>query len=178
VQRDVVINQAGQVAEPGPRQAALPRRRTPPWPTESRVVQDGVELVIVDAVRGAERVQEAARTARFGLLLALLLVLLGVSAAVAPGAGAGYSGQHRASVIGESASAAPSMHDDLSDWLRPSVVARHALATTPPHTWGVVRARATGGCALRGRLLVGEIVGTGMAAAEPTPQSSRAPPFA
>jgi hypothetical protein len=127
----------------------------------------------------------AARAGRFGLVLALLLVLLGVSVTAVPGTGTGDAGQHRVSVIGESASAisiapstAPSSYDDLQDWLRLSAGAPRALATAMPDTWWVVCPRATGGCAPQGRMLFGEVDSLGMATAAPTSRSSRAPPFA
>ncbi|MGH3759998.1 hypothetical protein [Actinophytocola sp.] len=129
--------------------------------------------------------QVAARAGRFGLLLALLLVLFGVPAAVTPGTGVGTGNavRHQAlpqwtSTIGGSASAAPSMHDDLQDWLRLSTGTLRSLATALSDTWWAVCPRATDACAPRGRLLIGEVGGTGMAAATPTPRSSRAPPFA
>jgi hypothetical protein len=126
----------------------------------------------VDTVRRTGQVQAAARKGRFGLLLALLLVLLGVST----GAGNEYTGPHRPSVISESASATPSMHDDLHDWLRLSMTARHAPTTALPTTCWAVCARATDECALPERSLIGEVSDTGMAAEAATPRSSRAPP--
>ncbi len=120
----------------------------------------------------------AARAGRFGLLLAVLLVLLGVTAAVAPGAGHGDTGQHPVSVAGESVSTTPSMYDDLQDWLRLSVGTPRALATALPDSWWAVCPRATDGYALQGRLLIGEGGSLRMAAATPTPRSSRAPPSA
>jgi hypothetical protein len=123
-------------------------------------------------------VRVAARASRFGLVPAVLLVLFGVSAAVAPGADHGDTGQHRVSVTGESASTAPSTYDDLQDWLRLSAGTLRAPATALPDTWWAVCPRATGGCALQGRSLTGKVDSTAMAAATPTPQSSRAPPLA
>ncbi|MER5262714.1 hypothetical protein ABTZ99_11610 [Actinosynnema sp. NPDC002837] len=81
-------------------------------------------------------------------------------------------------MLGESVSVAPSMNDDLHDWLRLSMAARCAPATAVPETWWAVCPRATGGCASQGRWIFGEVGGTGTVNAEPTPQSSRAPPFA
>jgi len=128
-------------------------------------------------------VPAAVRTGRFGLLLALLLVLLGVSAAVAPGSGGGASAPlhgplHGPPVLGESTSAAPSMNDDLHDWLRVSVGVRSASTTTLVETWWVVCPCATVERALRGRSSLGLVGAAGAAAAEPTPRSSRAPPVA
>jgi hypothetical protein len=120
----------------------------------------------------------AARAGQFGPLLAVLLVLLGVSAVVAPGTGDGYAGLHRVSVAGESVSPAPSMHDDLQDRLRLSAGTLRAPVTALPETWWATCPRAAGECAMQGRLPIGEVDSTAMAAATPTPQSSRAPPFA
>lgn len=117
------------------------------------------------------------RAGRFGPLLALLLVLLGMSAAVAPRGGDGHAAQatqHR--VVGDSVSTAPSVRDDLHDWLRISGVARPVLATAPPDTSWAVCPRAADGGAPRGWSLVGEVGGAGVATAITTSRSSRAPP--
>lgn len=121
------------------------------------------------------------RAGRFRLLLAVLLVLLGGTAAVAPdnNPGGRYAGQHPVRVMGEAVSAAPSMrHDfeDLQDWLRLSVGTPRAPATALPDTWWAVCTRATGGYAPPGRLLLGAASSPAMVAAAPTPRSSRAPP--
>jgi hypothetical protein len=108
----------------------------------------------------------------------LLLVLLGVGTAVAPSTGDGYAVQHRAPVIGESVSAAPSMNDDLHDWLRLSMAARQAPAVDVSDTWWALRKRTTDGYDGPGRRVIGAVGDTGMAAAEPTARSSRAPPYA
>jgi hypothetical protein len=121
-------------------------------------------------------VRVAARVGRFRLVLAVLLVLFGVSVAVAQGNGS--AGQPHVPVIGESASTAPSTYDDLRDWLRLSAGTLRAPATALPNTWWAVCSRATDGRALQGQLLIDESGSTGMAAATPTPQSTRAPPFA
>ncbi|OKI28598.1 hypothetical protein A6A25_30775 [Saccharothrix sp. CB00851] len=123
------------------------------------------------------------RTRRLGLLFALLLVLLGVSAAVTPHSGVGPAGPQLTSLLGapvlrESVSAAPVMNDDLHDWLRVSMAARCVPAVAVPETWWAVRPHATGGCAQQGRWRLDEAGGTGAAVAESTPRSSRAPPFA
>lgn len=125
--------------------------------------------------------QAAARAGRFGLLLAVLLVLLGGTAAVAPGSNAGdrYAEQHPVWVMGEAVSAAPSMRHDLEDfqdWLRLSVGTLRAPATALPDTWWAVCTRAAVGYPPPGRLLLGEVSSPAMATAVPTPRSSRAPP--
>lgn len=112
-----------------------------------------------------------AKAGRFGLLLALLLVLLGV------GATAGPTGEGRASGIWESTSTAPTMHDDIQHRVRLFTVARQAQATPQPDTWWAVRPRAIGGSAPRGSSSIGDAGGTGMATAMSTPRSSRAPPL-
>lgn len=122
----------------------------------------------------------AGRTGRFAVLVALLLVFLGVSAA-AGGTGEGPAA-HRAPVIGEPT---PSTHSDLHDLrdlpdepVRLSATAPHALTTALPDPWGSVCFHVTGGCPLHGRSPVGEADGIGMVAAAPAPWSSRAPPSA
>ncbi|MFC6093527.1 hypothetical protein [Saccharothrix lopnurensis] len=122
------------------------------------------------------RVRAAGRTSRFGLLLTALLVLLGISAGVAPGAPSGHPGHPPVRVTGWSASSEPSMHDDRHDWLRLSAPARYAQAASHPDTWWVLCGRVTGRCALRGRPPLDEPRRTGTATAEPSPRSSRAPP--
>lgn len=130
---------------------------------------------------GAERVRVAARAGRFGLHVALLLVLFGVSVAVAPGAGNGVGAADveppRVSVTGESMSATPPMHDDVQDWLRLTEGTLPASATAPPDIWAVCP-RPTGECVLPGRSLIDEVGGHGMAVTSPAPRSSRAPPLA
>lgn len=117
-----------------------------------------------------------ARVSRFGLLLALLVALLGVSAAVAPASGLASTGPHRAPVTGESALAGPAVHDDLQDWLRLSLVSRHAPATALPDSCWAVCPRATGACVPDGRSRTGRAGHTGTPAAPTTPRSCRAPP--
>lgn len=111
------------------------------------------------------------RVAARAFLIALLLVLFGVSLAVTPGVDSRDAGQH------------PPMYDhshadDLQDWLRLSEGALPASATAPPETWWAVCPSATGGSTPRGWLLIGEVSSLGLAAASPAPRSSRAPPFA
>lgn len=121
----------------------------------------------------------AARVGRFGLLPALLLVLLGVGAVVAPHVAEGYAARYPVSdqpVLGESTSAAPSMNDDLHDWLRLSLAARQVPAADLTHTWWAVLGRTGDAHVAPGRPAVGEVGGEGTAAAERTPWTSRAPP--
>ena len=113
-----------------------------------------------------------ARAGRFGLLLALLLVLLGVSAPVALSA----AGGDRAS--SESVSPAPTIYDGVHDRVRLSVVARYAQATSLPDTWWATCPRTTGESAPNGRTPIGDVGRTGIAAVMSTPQSGRAPPLA
>ncbi|MGW4115508.1 hypothetical protein ACWEFJ_31925 [Actinosynnema sp. NPDC004786] len=121
----------------------------------------------------------AARAGRFGLLPALLLVLLGVGVVVAPHVADGYAAPYPVSdrpVLGESASAAPSVDDDLHDWLRLSLAARQAPAADLAHTWWAVLGRTGDAHVAPGRPVVGTVGGEGKAAAERTPWTSRAPP--
>lgn len=115
----------------------------------------------------------AARAGRFVLLLALLLVLLGVSATVVSRDG---DAGPRHQVIGESVSTSPSVRDDLHDWLRVTGVARSVLITAPQDTGWAVCPRAADECAPRGWSLVGEAGGAGAGTARTTSRSSRAPP--
>jgi hypothetical protein len=109
-------------------------------------------------------------------LLAVLAALLGVSAAVAPAPGIASTAQHRAPATGESALAGPAVHDDLQDWLRLSLVSRHAPATALPDSCWAVCPRATGAYVPPGRSLSGPAGHTGTPAAPTTPRSCRAPP--
>ncbi|QQQ74052.1 hypothetical protein IOD16_22800 [Saccharothrix sp. 6-C] len=123
------------------------------------------------------------KTDRLGLLLALLLVLLGVSAGVAPNTDGGTAGppprpRPGAAVLGESASASPSMSDDLHDWLRLSMAARSAPNTAVPETWWAAHSPVPGARTRPGPPTAREVDRTGTGAGEPTPQSSRAPPTA
>lgn len=113
----------------------------------------------------------AVKTGRFRLVLAVLLVLLGMSPAVAPG-DSGYS----APVAGESASVAPATHYDLHDWLRLSGAAHHTVATALPDNWWAVYTRTVGESAPRGWSAHGAITSVAAAAATPASQPSRAPP--
>ncbi|QFZ18831.1 hypothetical protein [Saccharothrix syringae] len=123
----------------------------------------------------------AVRAGRFGLLPALLLVLLGVSAVVAPDGG-GYALRYQASqqrlpLLGESASAAPSVNDDLHDWLRLSLAARQAPTADVPQTWWAVLGQVVDEHGGPGRPPVGVVGGRGIAAAGWTAWSSRGPPL-
>ena len=112
------------------------------------------------------------KASRFRLVLAVLLILLGMSPAVAPGSG-GYS----APTAGE-ASVAPSTHYDLHDWLRLSGAAHHTVATALPDNWWAVYTRTVGERAPRGWTAHGAINSVAAAAATPASQPSRAPPAA
>ncbi|MET1071962.1 MAG: hypothetical protein ABWY11_04870 [Umezawaea sp.] len=117
-----------------------------------------------------------ARADRFGLLLALLLALLGVSAPTAPLVGDGLAGDHRVQVVG-SVSPLPTMHDGMQDRVRLFAVARSAQAAPLPDTWWATCPRAIGGNARNGYPPAGEVHRTGMPTAMATPQSGRAPPI-
>lgn len=116
------------------------------------------------------------RAGRSRLLFALLLVLLGVSGAVAPAAATGYA--EPSSITGATVATAPSVQNELRDWLRLSGAARHAQATAMPDTWSAVCPHTPGACELRGRPYVSESSAAGMAARTATSRSSRAPPLA
>ena len=118
-----------------------------------------------------------ARVSRLGLLLALLVALLGVSAAVAPASGTASTGQHRAPVTGKSSLAGPAVHGDLQDWLRLSLVSRHAPATALPDSSWALSPRATNACAPHGGSLTGRAGHARKPAARTTPRSCRAPPL-
>jgi hypothetical protein len=111
---------------------------------------------------------------RLGLLLALLVALLGVSAAVAPVSGAEPP---RAPVTGTSALAGPAVHDDLQDWLRLSLVSRNAPAQALPDSSWAVCPRAAGAYTPHGRTLADRADRTARPAAWTTPRSCRAPPL-
>jgi hypothetical protein len=122
-------------------------------------------------------VRVTTRTGRFGLALAVLLVLFGVSAAAA---GEHRTSQHQVTATSGSASSAssgPSVYDDLRDWLRLSAGTLRAPATALPDTTWAVCPCATGGYARRGQSRVGEGSRTATAIATLTPRSSRAPPI-
>lgn len=119
-----------------------------------------------------------AKASRFRLVLAVLLIVLGLCPAVAPGTTGADPGQYRAPVAGELASTVPSMHDDLNDWLRLSGAARHTLSTALPDSWWAVYTCAVGECAPRGWSTRGAISSVEAAAATPASRSSRAPPAA
>ncbi len=123
----------------------------------------------------------AATTSRFGLVLAVLLVLFGVSTAVAAANGTEDARQPRSSVVGESASAAPPTYNGLEDLRHSLLLSTGTLrspATTLLETGWAVCTRVIGEYAPPEWLLVGEVDSTAMVAVTPTPQSSRAPPFA
>jgi len=115
-------------------------------------------------------VRAVASTGRSRLLLALLLVMLGVSAPAVPAVG-GHAG-----VVG-SASAAPTMHDDLQDHVRLFAVARSAQAAQAPDTWWARCAPATGAIAPNGSSTAGETGRADTPTAMSTPRSGRAPPL-
>jgi hypothetical protein len=118
-------------------------------------------------------VHATVKASRFRLVLAVLLILLGMSPAVAPGAN-GYS----TPVAGDSASVAPSTHYDLHDWLRLSGAAHHTVATALPDNWWAVYTRTVGERTPRGRSAHGAINSEEAAATTPASQPSRAPPTA
>ena len=118
-----------------------------------------------------------ARTGRSRLLLAVLLAVLGLGAAVAPAAANGYPAPHQ-SVLTGTVKTAPSIQDELRDWLRLSGAARHGHATALPDTWSVVSPQDTSQHDTRGRLSARESGATGMARGAAAAQSSRAPPLA
>lgn len=120
----------------------------------------------------------AARMGRSRLLFALLLALIGMSAAVAPAAATGYATAQSAPVLGATVSNAPSIQDELRDWLRVSGTARHTQATATPDTWSAVCAQIPGEGEARGRRLLGESGATGLDTGTGTSRSSRAPPLA
>jgi hypothetical protein len=99
-------------------------------------------------------------------VLAVLLVLLGTSAVVAP----------PGAPTGELASAATAHHQELNDWLRLSGVARHALPAGAPDCWWAVYPGTTGAHVPRGSAPVGALTRTEADAATPISRSSRAPP--
>ena len=109
---------------------------------------------------------------RFGLLLAVLLLLL---------AGTSATDRARVPVPGASVSAAPSSHDDLHnlrDQPRHAATARHLPPTALSDGWWIVWQPATGANVPRGRSLVNEAGATGTTTAVSSPRSSRAPPQA
>ncbi|ALG08623.1 hypothetical protein [Kibdelosporangium phytohabitans] len=116
----------------------------------------------------------AARASRFGLLLGLLLVLLGLSAAVAPGRG----GPDPASVTAQSVSSSPTISDDLHTRLHLSAVARHTLSTAVPQTWWAVCTPDAGHTAVRRCSTVSDAPSAWTADAASASRSSRAPPHA
>ncbi|MCS7482477.1 hypothetical protein ACFFQW_11795 [Umezawaea endophytica] len=112
-----------------------------------------------------------ARAGRFGLLLALLLVLLGVRAPTASHLG----DESPASGFG-SASTTPTMYDGVQDRVRLFAVARAAQAAPLPDTWWATCPRAIGTSVPSGRLPIGDVGCTGTTSAISTQQSGRAPP--
>jgi hypothetical protein len=122
-------------------------------------------------------VRTGVRTGRSRLLLAVLLALLGLGAAVAPAAN-GYPATRPSSILTGTVKTAPSIQDELRDWLRLSGAARHAQATAVPDTWSAVCPQHPGGHDAGGRLSARESGVTGMACETATPRSSRAPPLA
>ncbi|MBB4905137.1 hypothetical protein [Actinophytocola algeriensis] len=118
-----------------------------------------------------------ARTGRSRLLLVVLLAVLGLGAAVAPAAANGYPAP-RQPVLTGTVKTAPSIQDELRDWLRLSGAARHTHATAPPDTWSAVCPQNPGEHGSRGRLSARESGAAGMAGPTTTSRSSRAPPRA
>jgi hypothetical protein len=108
------------------------------------------------------------------LLLAVLLVLLGMS--TAPRAELGYGGPHSASVIGGSGSATSSTHASSPDPLRLSPAAQHTSTTAQPGTWWDLCPRVSGGRGADGRPSIGAVDRAAMRGSVPVPRSSRAPP--
>lgn len=109
---------------------------------------------------------------RFGLLLAVLLLLLGGTSAVA---------SPRVPVTGASVSSAPSTHDDNArDQPRQSATARHVppTAASASDGWWVVCQPASGGPVPHGRSPVRAAAGAELVTAVSAPWSSRAPPRA
>jgi len=115
---------------------------------------------------------QVAAAGRGRLLLAVVLVLLGLT--VAPGSGVGSAASNQATC--ESAATAPPMHGDRHDPLRLSATAPQAFTAALPNTWWAVCQPVTYGCAPTGRSALGETGHTGNSAAAPKRQSSRAPP--
>jgi hypothetical protein len=130
----------------------------------------------MSSLTGAKPVRAAARAGRFGLLLALLLVILEVGATAGLRASDEHGAQQQESGIVASASSSPSLHDELQDWLRLSIVARNALATALPDSWWAVCPHEIDGYALHERLLVGTTDRAEVATASVALQPSRAPP--
>ncbi|MFD9734554.1 hypothetical protein [Umezawaea sp. NPDC059074] len=117
-----------------------------------------------------------ANAGRSRLLLALLLVLLGVSAPAGPSVGGGHTGGHRTPVF-ESASALPKVHDDLQDHVRLFAVVRSVQGTPSPDTWWAKYAPAPGWSAPSGFSTTGETGRADITTAMSTPRSGRAPPL-
>ena len=117
-----------------------------------------------------------ARAGRYGLLLSVLLVLVGLSTPAASG-DPGHAERHGAAAIGASVANAPSTYDELHDRPRGSVTAGHAPTTASPDTWWVVRQQATGGCTPHRRSPAGEFGNAATTTATTTPPPSRAPPL-
>ena len=118
-----------------------------------------------------------AGTGRSRLLLAVLLAVLGLSPAVAPAAANGYPATQPSSIRTGTAQTAPSLQDELRDWLRLSGAARHVTATALPDTWSAVCPQHPDEHDSRGRLSAGGSGATRTACETATPRSSRAPPL-
>ncbi|WP_106188472.1 hypothetical protein [Umezawaea tangerina] len=116
-----------------------------------------------------------ARARRSGLLLALLLALLGVSAPSAPLVDGGNAADHRVPGVG-SASSVPTMHDGMQDRVRLFAVARSVQATSLPDTWWAVCPRRIGEAARNGPSPTDAVDRTATASAMSTPRTGRAPP--
>lgn len=110
------------------------------------------------------------RSSRPGLLLALLLVLVAVTAPATPGAAP------HAPAAGPTVATASSGYDVLHDRPRGPVTAGHAPTAAQPDTWWVVWPPANSGDTPRTRSAAARIDSIGFPAAVVTPRSSRAPP--
>jgi hypothetical protein len=117
-------------------------------------------------------VRTQARQSRFGLLLALMAVLIAVSAPAASVGGHPHGG------IGASVSPASSAYDEPHDRPRGSVTAAHTSTTAAPDTWWVVYHGPAGGYTLKARGPVDAIDRAAAPASASTSRSSRAPPHA
>nr|WP_042191354.1 hypothetical protein [Kibdelosporangium sp. MJ126-NF4]CEL20023.1 hypothetical protein [Kibdelosporangium sp. MJ126-NF4]CTQ97246.1 hypothetical protein [Kibdelosporangium sp. MJ126-NF4] len=113
----------------------------------------------------------AAKAGRLGLLLGLLLVLLGLTAAVAPGGGRAV-----ASLTAESASTTQTIRDDLHNRLHLSAVARHTLSTVAPDSPWALCSADTGRTAHPRRQRPGDTGAVWTADTASAAAPSRAPP--
>ncbi|MFI7677267.1 hypothetical protein [Actinophytocola sp. NPDC049390] len=114
------------------------------------------------------------RSSRTGLLLALLLVLVAVTAPAMSGAGAAPHSPTQGATVGT----ASSVYDELHDRPRGPVTTGFAPTTAQPDTWWVVWPPANPGNTQQTRSSVAPLDSTVTPAAAVTPWSSRAPPRA